>query len=120
MKRISNPVQLLNAQLKRLVFTLSLLALPFFTFAQATSEVVEAPHEFDPTRWDWHTLLYITLSLVVILVIARAFDVGKLTEKLTGRKVVSWNKVNAWAAIVFLILSGIGVWYEMVYHGKWV
>ncbi len=111
---------MLSAPFKKLLSTLTLVALPLLAFAQASTDVLEPPHEFDPTRWDWHTLLYITLSLIVVLVIARAFDVGKLTEKITGRKVVSWNKVNAWAAIIFLILSAIGVWYEMVYHGKWV
>ena len=52
--------------------------------------------------------------------LVKYFDIGSLTEKITGKTIVSWNNVNAWAAMVFLILGLIGVWYEMKYHGKYL
>jgi cytochrome c oxidase subunit 2 len=89
-------------------------------FLLAASDVIAPPKEFSPLNWDWISILICLLIVLIILVIARAFDIGSLTEKITGKTVVSWNNVNAYAAIVFLVLGLIGVWYELVYHGKYV
>jgi cytochrome c oxidase subunit 2 len=57
---------------------------------------------------------------LIILVVAKAFDIGALTEKITGKKVVGWTKINAWMAILFLLGGAAGFAYELVYHGKFV
>jgi cytochrome c oxidase subunit 2 len=107
-----------NSLSKKVLTSLSLLFMPLL--AMAAADVVEAPQEFNPSAWDWNTILTLSLILLVILVIARAFDIGSLTEKISGKRIVSSHKINAWIGIVFLVLGLIGVWYEMVYHGKYV
>ncbi|MGC6415224.1 MAG: cytochrome c oxidase subunit II transmembrane domain-containing protein [Bacteroidia bacterium] len=84
------------------------------------ADVIEPPKEQSIANWDWVAILTWLLVLLVILVIARAFDIGALTEKITGKKVISWNNINAWVAIIFLIAGLAGVWYELVYHGKYL
>jgi cytochrome c oxidase subunit 2 len=100
---------------------LSFVLLPMAMFAQdASADVVKPPQEFSLANWDWLSISYFLLAVLIILVIVRAFNIGSLTEKLSGRKVINWNATNAWIGIVFLVLGGIGVWYEMIYHGKYV
>ena len=106
-----------NSLSKKVLTAFSLILAPALAMA---ADVVETPQEFNPMSWDWSTLLTLALMLLVILVIARAFDIGSLTEKISGKRLVSPHKINGWVAIIFLVLSLIGVWYEMVYHGKFV
>lgn len=107
-----------NSLFKRVLAIFTLILTPLF--AMAADDVIAPPQEFNPMTWDWTTLLSLILGILIILVVARAFDIGSLTEKITGKTIVSWNNVNAWVAIIFLILGLIGVWYEMVYHGKYL
>jgi cytochrome c oxidase subunit 2 len=58
------------------------------------------------------------LALLVLLVIVYIFNIGAASEKLTGRAVINWTKVNAWMSIIFLVAGSAGVAYEMIYHGK--
>lgn len=109
-----------NSIVKKIFSALALMVLPFAVFAQAAADVVQPPKEFNPAGWDWTFIAYIVLAVLILLIIVRSFDIGALTEKLTGRKVIGWHKVNAWVGIIFLVAGGIGVWYEMVYHGKYV
>jgi len=53
------------------------------------ADVIEPPKEQSIANWDWVAILTWLLVLLVILVIARAFDIGALTEKITGNKVIS-------------------------------
>jgi cytochrome c oxidase subunit 2 len=105
---------------KKLFSAMLLLSLPFFAFAQSASDVVQPPQEFSLANWDWEFISYCILAVLIILIIARAFDIGSLTEKITGKKVVNWNSTNRWVAIIFLVASIAGIWYEMIYHGKYV
>lgn len=105
---------------KKLFSAMFLLALPFFAIAQTATDVVQPPKEFSLANWDWEFISYCILALLLILIIARAFDIGALTEKITGKKVVNWNGTNRWVAIIFLVASAAGIWYEMIYHGKYV
>lgn len=76
---------LCNSLSKKVLIAFSLILAP--AFAMAAADVVEPPQEFNPSLWDWSTLLTLALMLLVILVIARAFDIGSLTEKISA---------NAW------------------------
>jgi cytochrome c oxidase subunit 2 len=105
---------------KNFLTVLIFIFLPFVAMAQAASDVVQPPKEFDPSGWNWVSICYIVLAVLILLIIARVFDIGSLTEKVTGRKVINWDKANGWIAILFLIGSIAGVWYEMIYHGKHV
>lgn len=107
-----------NSLFKKTLSVFSLMLTPLLLMA--ADGVVAPPTEFDPMSWDWSSILTLILAVLIILVIARAFDIGSLTEKITGKTIVSWNNVNAWAGMVFLVLGLIGVWYEMKYHGKYV
>lgn len=105
--------------LKSILALVMALLLPVLNFAQS-SDVVEAPKEFNPARWDWVFWLYMIAGLLLILVIARIFDITKLTEAVTGKKVLNWNNINGIIALIVLIAGAIGVWYELKYHGPYV
>ncbi|MCC7299278.1 MAG: cytochrome c oxidase subunit II [Bacteroidia bacterium] len=94
------------------------MLLPFVAMAQTATDVVQPPKEFNPAGWDWAFIAACALTVLIILVIARAFDIGSLTEKVTGKKVIGWTKVNAWLAIIIIIAGAAGITYEMIYHGK--
>lgn len=120
MKRLIQTRLLAILEVKKIILMCGALLLPFAMFAQAASDVIQPPKSFDPAGWDWGFIATIVLTILIILVIARAFDIGTLTEKLTGKKVLNWNKINAWTAVIVLILSAIGVAYELIYHGKFI
>jgi len=105
---------------KKVYSSMFLLALPLLAIAQSTTDVVEPPKEFSLANWNWEFISYCVLSLLLLLIVARAFDIGSLTEKITGKKVVNWNSTNRWVAIIFLVASVAGICYEMIYHGKYL
>lgn len=104
----------LNSIFKKSIAMLSMVLTPWMLLA---ADVIEPPKEFSLANFDWVTILTWVLALLIILVIARAFDIGSLTEKITGKTVVSWNNINAWIGIIFLVAGLLGVWYEMEVHG---
>ena len=87
-----------NSFIKKALLMLTTVLTPWILMAAA--DVVEPPKEFSLANWDWVSILTWVLALLVILVIARAFDIGALTEKITGKSVMSWNNINAWIAII--------------------
>ena len=104
----------LNSIFKKSLAVLSFVLTPMMLLA---ADVIEPPKEFSIANFDWITILSWVLALLIIMVIARAFDIGALTEKITGKTVVSWNNINAWIAIIFLVAGLLGVWYELEVHG---
>lgn len=88
------------------------------SFAQSTADVIQPPQEFDPSSWNWVNILICSLILLIVLVIARAFDIGGLAERITGKKVVSSHKINGIVALVVLTLGMAGVFWELNAHGK--
>jgi cytochrome c oxidase subunit II len=87
-------------------------------FAQSAGDIVEAPKEFSLSTSDLIGYAYWVLALLVLGVIIYIFDIGALSERLTGKKVISWNNLNGWLAMIFLIAGLGGVAYELIYHGK--
>lgn len=114
------PSRLLSKGLKIALAVFAFIGMPFMALAQDAADVVQPPKEFDPMGWDWMLIASIVLTVLLIAIIARSFDIGALTEKVTNKKVVNWNKVNAWVGILFLVAGAAGVAYELVYHGKYV
>ena len=114
------PKKSFNLLNKKLLSLLMAFMATVMSFAQAASDVIQPPQEFDPSSWNWMNILICSLILLIVLVIARAFDIGSLAEKITGKKIVNPNKVNGIVGIVVLILGFVGVWYEMKYHGKFL
>ena len=104
----------LNSMFKKSLAVLSFILAPLMLLA---ADVIEPPKEFSFANYDWITIMTVVLVLLIVLVIARAFDIGALTEKLSGKKVVSWNNINAWMAIIFIVAGLIGVFYELEIHG---
>jgi cytochrome c oxidase subunit 2 len=104
----------LNSIFKKSLAVLSFVLAPMMLLA---ADVIEPPKEFSIANFDWITILAWVLAILIILVIARAFDIGALTEKITGKTVVSWNNINAWIGIIFLVAGLLGVWYELEVHG---
>ena len=107
-----------NSLFKKTLAIFGLMLTPMFLLA--ADDVVAAPTEFNPMAWDWASILTLVLAILIILVIARAFDIGSLTEKITGKTIVSWNNVNAWTGIIFLVVGMIAVWWELKNHGKYL
>jgi hypothetical protein len=56
---------------------LSFVLLPMAMFAQdASADVVKPPQEFSLANWDWLSISYFLLAVLILLVIVRAFNIG--------------------------------------------
>jgi cytochrome c oxidase subunit 2 len=104
--------------LASLLLTATLAPLSVFAQTDPASDVIPAPKEFSLSTSDLVSYAYWVLALLVLLVIVYIFNIGAASEKLTGRAVINWTKVNAWMSIIFLVAGSAGVAYEMIYHGK--
>lgn len=116
--KLTVPKNTFNLLTKKLLSLLLASMATVMSFAQAATDVIAPPQEFDPTSWNWVNILICVLILLIILVIARAFDIGSLAERITGKKIVSAHKVNATIGLVVLILGMAGVFWEINAHGK--
>lgn len=116
--KLTLPQNTFNLLNKKLLSLLMAGMATVMSFAQSATDVIAPPQEFDPSSWNWVNILICVLILLIVLVIARAFDIGSLAERITGKKIVSAHKVNAIIALVVLILGLIGVFWEINAHGK--
>ncbi len=86
-----------------------------------TDEIVyEAPKEVAAndavaTRVKWSLLLFV---IILIMVIANAFDISALTAKLTGKQAINSNNVNKWIMLIFLVVGLSATAWEYAVHGK--
>ncbi|MEY3982978.1 MAG: hypothetical protein RL160_535 [Bacteroidota bacterium] len=106
--------------LAALLLTATLAPISVFAQADPASDVIPAPKEFSLSTADLVYYAYWVLAALVLLVIVYIFNVGAASEKLTGRTVINWTKVNAWLSIIILVAGGAGVAYELVYHGRYL
>ncbi len=67
------------------------------------------------SRIKWSLLLFVIL---LVLVLANAFDISALTSKITGRQTINSNNVNKWMMLIFLVVGLSAVAWEYVEHGK--
>lgn len=118
--KLTLPKNTFNSLTKKLLSLLMASMATVMSFAQAATDVIAPPQEFDPSSWNWVNILICVLILLIVLVIARAFDIGGLAERITGRKIVSSHKVNGIIALVFLILGLAGVFWEISAHSKYL
>ncbi len=118
--KLTVPKNTFNLLTKKLLSLLLASMATVMSFAQAATDVIAPPQEFDPTSWNWVNILICVLILLIVLVIARAFDIGGLAERITGKKIVSAHKVNATIGLVVLILGMAGVFWEINAHGKYL
>ena len=116
--KLTLPKNTFNSLTKKLLSLLMASMATVMSFAQSATDVIEPPQEFDPSGWNWVNILICVLILLIVLVIARAFDIGSLAERITGKKIVSAHKVNATIGLVVLIVGMIGVFWEINAHGK--
>lgn len=58
------------------------------------------------------------LVILLVLVLANAFDISSLTSKITGRETVNSNNVNKWMMLIFMIVGLGAVAWEYVEHGQ--
>ncbi|MES2618136.1 MAG: cytochrome c oxidase subunit II [Bacteroidota bacterium] len=80
----------------------------------------EAPKEVSPTdaiasKIKWSILVLVVL---LVLVLANAFDISSLTSKITGKETINSNNINKWMMLIFMIVGMICVGWEYVEHGK--
>ena len=118
--KLTLPKNTFNSLTKKLLSLLMASMATVMSFAQAATDVIAPPQEFDPSSWNWVNILICVLILLIVLVIARAFDIGGLAERITGRKIVSSHKVNGIIALVVLILGLAGVFWEISAHSKYL
>ncbi len=64
--------------------------------------------------------LLILVGLLLFAVLVLIFDISNLSTKITGKKVLNWNNINAWLCLAFLVFGLIGVTWEFFEHGKYV
>jgi len=60
----------------------------------------------------------IVFSIMMVLVLANAFDISKYTAKITGRETVNQNNVNKWVMLIFMIVGLMATVWEFKNHGK--
>jgi cytochrome c oxidase subunit 2 len=82
----------------------------------------EAPKELPAndavaTRVKWSLLFFV---IILIMVIANAFDISALTSRLTGKQAINSNNVNKWVMLIFMIVGLSAVAWEYSVHGKHV
>ena len=107
------PKKSFNLLNKKLLSLLMACMATVMSFAQAAVDVIQPPQEFDPSSWNWMNILICVLILLIVLVIARSFDIGSLAEKITGKKIVNPHKINGIVGMVVLILGFIGFLYDV-------
>lgn len=116
-----NPTGLFSNLLRKMTVALAIFCMPLLALAEdAASDVVQPPKEFNLMDTNWMYVASVLLLIVLILIFARAFNIGSLTEVLTGKRVINWNNVNKFMALLIIVFGAIGVAYEMVNHGKFV
>lgn len=60
----------------------------------------------------------IGFTILMVLVLANAFDISKYTAKITGRETVNQNNVNKWVMLIFMLVGlALTIW-EFQAHGK--
>ncbi len=74
----------------------------------------DTPEKALSSKVNWAILIFVIL---MVMVLANAFDISKYTAKITGRETVNQNKVNAWVMLLFMIVGFAGVIWEFKYHG---
>ncbi len=57
-------------------------------------------------------------TILMVLVLANAFDISKYTAKITGRETVNQNNVNKWTMLIFMVVGLIATIWEYSAHGK--
>jgi cytochrome c oxidase subunit 2 len=67
------------------------------------------------SKINWAILIF---SILMVLVLANAFDISKFTAKITGRETVNQNNVNKWTMLIFMLVGLAAAAWEFVYHGK--
>ena len=80
----------------------------------------EAPKEVTPesalsSKINW---AIIGFTVLMVLVLANAFDISKYTSKITGRETVNQNNVNKWIMLIFMLVGIIAAIWEYQAHGK--
>ncbi len=63
----------------------------------------------------WSLLVFVIL---LILVIANAFDISALTSKITGRQTINHNNMARWTMLIFMLVGLAAVAWEYKVHGE--
>lgn len=69
------------------------------------------------SKVNWAILIF---TLLMVLVLANAFDISKYTAKITGRETVNQNNVNKWVMLIFMLVGLTAACWEYVYHGEMI
>lgn len=90
---------------------------PFFGADEYQYEAPKAETEdsYLSSRINWAVLIFVVL---MVLVLANAFDISKYTAKITGRETVNQNNVNKWVMLIFMLVGLAAAAWEYKYHGK--
>ncbi len=99
-----------------LISAIMLMSLEKFSALQLASAMAgDAKSINGSINW---LLVIVGLLLGAILVLI--FDISNLSTKITGKKILNWNNINAWLSLAFIIFGMIGVIWEFGAHGKYV
>lgn len=100
-----------------LVSIITLLNLTKFDLIQTASSAAAAAQEDVHSTVNW---LLIGVALLIGAIIVLTFDISALTTRVTGKKVLNWNKINAWLCLIFIVVAMSAAFWEFFYHGKLV
>ncbi len=75
------------------------------------------PEKALSSKVNWAILVFVIL---MVMVLANAFDISKYTAKITGRETVNQNNVNKWIMLIFMIVGFAAVVWEYQNHGSMI
>ena len=75
---------------------------------------VETAEDITASKVKWSLLVF---AILLILVLANAFDISALTSKITGIEAIDGNSINKWIMLIFMIVGLIAVGWEYKVHG---
>ncbi len=78
---------------------------------------IDTPEKSLENKIKWGLLIFVVL---LVLVIASAFDIAAITSKITGKETLNGNKFNSWLMLIFMIVGLAAVAWEYKNHGKHV
>lgn len=87
--------------------------------AAAEGEAV-APAPVDESVWSQINWAIVLMVLLVLVIIGLIFAILELVANITGREVISWNNINAFMMLIFLVLFFGLVIYEYQIHSKYL
>ena len=102
---------------------LTIGSISYFISQPNLSLIQTAQNAADATNSSMHgniNWLLVLVGLLLGAILVLIFDITNLSSKITGKKILDWNSINAWLCLAFIVFGMIGVVWEFSIHTKYV